>query len=296
MEIVKEAFQKNSLQPRQWLPPFFLEGPHRRRATFTAVKSSGKIKMGYYRRRSQEIIDIDSCLVIDPKILELKNKIKPQLSKYLKENVPTDFFIQVIGQNIEVTPNLFNRNSTPLIAEFGVLKVALPKEAFLQPTLAGEKALVAAVMKALPFEGKFADLFAGCGTFAGSMLSRGSVSAYESVPQAVTALSKAGEKFPLKVFKRDLFKNPLRWDELNRFDAVVFDPPRGGCPEQALEMSDSKVGTLIGVSCNPATFARDARILCEGGYWLQSLKIFDQFLWSHHVEMVGVFTKKKRVS
>jgi 23S rRNA (uracil1939-C5)-methyltransferase len=101
MEIVKEAFQKNNLHPRQWLPPFFLEGPHRRRATFTAVKSGGKIKMGYYRRRSQEIIDIDSCLVIDPKILELKNKIKPQLSKFLKENVPTDFFIQVVGKNIE---------------------------------------------------------------------------------------------------------------------------------------------------------------------------------------------------
>ena len=124
------------------------------------------------------------------------------------------------------------------------------------------------------------------------MLTRGSVDAYESVPQMVNALSKAARGKPLKVFRRDLFRNPLRREEINRYDAVVFDPPRAGCLEQVTAMASARVRTLIGVSCNPATFARDARILCHGGYRLQTLQTIDQFLWSHHVEVVGVFTKQ----
>jgi len=130
-------------------------------------------------------------------------------------------------------------------------------------------------------------------TFSGPMLNVGSVDAYESNPGSVQSLSEAAVEKPLRAFCRDLFQNPLSRDELNRYDAIVFDPPRAGCLAQAKSMALAKTPTLIGVSCNPATFARDARILCDGGYRLRSMQIVDQFLWSHHVEMVGVFRKRK---
>ena len=179
----------------------------------------------------------------------------------------------------------------PLTASFGVLNVPLPPLAFLQPTEAGERALVDAVLELLPQSGRTADLFSGCGTFAGSFLKRGSVDAYENAADAVTALDRAKGAAPLQVFRRDLYHDPLRADEAARYDAIVFDPPRAGAEEQAKALAGGKVPLIIGVSCNPITFARDARILTEGGYRLESVKIIDQFTWTHHVELVAAFKR-----
>ena len=179
----------------------------------------------------------------------------------------------------------------PLRAKFGALDVALPPLAFLQPTQAGEAALVEAVMELLPASGKFADLFAGSGTFTGPMLARGSVDAYESVAPAIRALDKAKGVLPLKAFRRDLEREPLRREEANRYDAIVFDPPRAGAAEQVKALASAKTPLLVGVSCNPASFARDARILVDGGYRLDSVKVIDQFTWSHHVELVAGFIR-----
>jgi 23S rRNA (uracil1939-C5)-methyltransferase len=148
------------------------------------------------------------------------------------------------------------------------------------------------VMELLPASGKFADLFSGCGTFSGPMLARGSVDAYESVAPAIRALDKAKAALPLKAFRRDLDREPLRREEANRYDAIVFDPPRAGAAEQAKALAAAKMPVLIGVSCNPATFARDARMLVDGGYRFDSVRVIDQFTWSHHVELVAGFTKK----
>ena len=335
-ETVKDALFKQGLRPRHWRAPVFLGDHNRRRVTFTAIRQRGKIVMGYYRRRSQQVTDVESCLIADPSLLELRNTIKPFLRGLLVDDgKPTDIFLQKVDDMVDmvitgpvgekgkpdrrvcdvltrlldvspvariswradekdkITPLLGKRQ---VVAAFGPLIVKLPPAAFMQPTREGERVLVNAVLAALPQHGKFADLFSGCGTFSGPMLERGSVDAWESVPRMVQALARAAGELPLTVFQRDLARNPLRRDEVNRYDAVVFDPPRGGCPEQALAMASSRVRTLVGVSCNPATFARDARILCGGGYELQSLQVVDQFLWSHHVEMVGVFTKMKRKS
>ena len=179
----------------------------------------------------------------------------------------------------------------PFYAHFGALDVALPPLAFLQPTEAGEAALVAAVMAALPDQGKFADLFSGSGTFSGPMLARGSVDAFEYAAPAVRALEKAKAALPLHATRRDLYREPLTRDEANRYDAIVFDPPRAGAQEQVKAIASAKVPVLVGVSCNPATFARDARILVDGGYRLDSVQVIDQFTWSHHVELVAAFTK-----
>ncbi len=333
IDLVKEFFKKQGLEPRQWKEPVFVGNYERRRVTFSALKQANNLTVGYYKRRSKEIHTIDSCLIAHPHLLAIREKIQPYLKTILSSGKPVDIFLQKLGESgdmvftgplgstgkpeekvLQVLKEFFK--VCPLVsrvswrsderaeiktlisrgamtASFGNLKVNLPPAAFLQPTASGEKALVEGVMKALPERGKFADLFSGCGTFAGSMLKKGSVDAYESVPQAIAALKNAdGENAKaLKTFRRNLFTNPLRRDEINRYDAVVFDPPRAGCPEQAMQMAGSKCKTLIGVSCNPLTFARDAAILCERGHRLQSLQVVDQFMWSHHVEVIGVFTR-----
>jgi 23S rRNA (uracil1939-C5)-methyltransferase len=119
------------------------------------------------------------------------------------------------------------------------------------------------------------------------------VDAFEENAAAVKSLLAACRQKPLRVFRRDLFKNPLRKDELRNYDAVVFDPPRAGCEAQAIHLGKSSVPLLVGVSCNAATFARDAKIICSGGYRLDTVRVVDQFKWSYHVELVATFVRRR---
>ena len=325
--VVRAALARQGLAPEVWRDPVFLPAGARRRATFAALRKKDHVTMGYFRRRSHAVADIASCLTADPLLMGLRAKLMRPLAPLLVEGKPADVFIQVVGGGAEVvitgplgrkgTPDLqvyeavaeiahslgINRIAwrareqdspevllevAPLIATFGALDVHLPPLAFLQPTKPGEDALTAAVMAALPDKGRFADLFAGCGTFTGPMLARGAVDAFDNVEPAVRALDKAKGTKPLTAIRRDLFHNPV---EPKRYDAVVFDPPRVGAEAQSHALAAGDTPRIVGVSCNPVTFARDARILVDGGYTLESVQVIDQFIWSHHVELVGVFTK-----
>jgi len=332
LEIVRDALAKKGLKPKVWLDPVFLPAGTRRRATFAAYKKNNVVTLGYYKRRSHQVTNIDTCLVADPAIMGLRRKLTQLLIPILQEGKSADVFLQYVNGQFEMVitggvgkkgkPDMqvreaiasmahnskINRISwrarerdpidvmieiEPLRAKFGELNVSLPPLAFLQPTKAGEKALVDAVMELMPEKGKFADLFCGCGTFTGPMLERGPVDAYESVGPAITALDKSKGIKPLKVQRRDLFKNPIRREDANRYDAIVFDPPRAGAQEQVKMLASARTLVVIGVSCNPATFARDARTLVDGGYRLESVRVIDQFTWSHHVELVALFTKQQ---
>lgn len=325
--VVRTALTRQGVAPAAWRAPVFLPAGMRRRATFAAVRKKDRVTLGYFRRRSHAVADIASCLVADPAIMGLRAKLAGPLATLLQDGKPADIFIQRVDGAAEVvitgpvggkgSPDLGVYETAagmahglglsrvawrardqdspevllevaPLIARFGVLDVALPPLAFLQPTKAGEEALVAAVLEALPPQGKFADLFAGCGTFTGPMLARGVVDAFENADSAVRALDKAKAARPLTAARRDLFRDPL---EGGRYDAVVFDPPRVGAEAQSRALAASGAPRVVGVSCNPVSFARDARILVEGGYRLESVQVIDQFIWSHHVELVGVFTR-----
>lgn len=322
--LVKESFLKWNLKPEKWLTPILLGGSNRRRATFSLNRKKAKLVMGYYQRRSKVISPIPSCEIALPELIDLKNWMEPFLSPLVKEGKTLDVFIQQIGDSFELVFSGLASISKSLLEEllslppvgrislkadrgiqflaqkksltvrFGRLNVSLPPASFLQPTLEGERALVDAILKTISSKSTIADLFSGAGTFSGPLLSLGEVSAYESNPHSVRALREAGKNEKLTVNQRDLFTHPLSSEELNRFNAVVFDPPRAGCLEQAKKMARSRCPLLIGVSCNPATFARDAHHLVRGGYELETLQLVDQFLWSHHVEIVGVFTKQKR--
>ena len=187
--LVREAFQKQDLRPRRWLDTLYIGRNNRRRATFTAYKDRGKIILGYYRRRSQEVADIDSCLIADPRLLALRETLKPFLARILKDTISADVFLQVVGDSVDMVitgpvgrhgePDTAVRaamddlakNSPvvriswrarerdkvepivsrgPVISTFGSLRVHLPPAAFLQPTPEGETTLVNAMLAALP--------------------------------------------------------------------------------------------------------------------------------------------------
>jgi len=327
VEIVRAALRKQNLEPAIWRDPVFLPAGTRRRATFAAIKKKNVVTLGYFRRRSHDVTDVASCLVADPAIMALRAKLTTALVPILQDGKAADIFIQTVGGQFEIVitgpickPDLAFHEATaelvreskvariswrtrdrdtpevmleagPLRAQFGPLDVVLPPLAFLQPTKPGEEALVASVMEVLPKTGKFADLFFGCGTFTGPMLARGAVDAYDNVASAVRALDKSRGTQPLNAIARDLFRQPLSADEAKRYDAIVFDPPRAGAQEQVRALASSQVPIIIGVSCDLGTFARDARILVDGGYKFESVKVVDQFTWSHHVELVAAFSK-----
>ena len=184
----------------------------------------------------------------------------------------------------------------PLVSVDGVA-VLPPPGGFLQATEAGEAALGELVRDAASGARAVADLFAGVGPFALRLARKAAVHAVESDAAALAALDRAArgaaDRRAVVVERRDLFRRPLLTSELARFDTVVFDPPRAGAEMQARQLAASTVARVIGVSCNPATFARDARILVDGGYRLVAVTPVDQFLHSAHVELVGVFEKPR---
>ncbi|MBV9221637.1 MAG: class I SAM-dependent RNA methyltransferase [Methylobacteriaceae bacterium] len=197
----------------------------------------------------------------------------------------------------------------PMLA-IGSTQVAAPPGAFLQATDAGEKLLsrlvIEAVLRPLGSPAarragrrpRVADLFCGIGTFALRLSEYAEVRGVDADAAALGALARAARKNPsLQVVateSRDLFRRPLSGAECEPFDAVVFDPPRAGAPAQARELAASGVASVVAVSCNPASFARDARILVDGGYAVERITPVDQFRHSPHVEVVGVFRRPKQ--
>jgi 23S rRNA (uracil1939-C5)-methyltransferase len=179
----------------------------------------------------------------------------------------------------------------PVTITLGGVPVPFPENGFLQATAEGEAALVAAVREAVGGAQVVADLFAGLGTFALAL--EGRVLAVEGARDAVLALKAAAHRSQRQVFvdHRDLFRRPLTEAELNRFEAVVLDPPRAGAKEQVPLLARSAVPRIAYVSCNPATFARDAKALGDGGYRLEWVKPVGQFRWSTHVELVASFSR-----
>ena len=186
----------------------------------------------------------------------------------------------------------------PAVLSFGKASVELPAAAFLQPSRAGETLLVKAVLAGLEDTPKnIADLYAGCGSFTFPLATTtgGHVTAFEAAEQQVRALETGAGRANLggriTGIVRDLARQPLTVKEVAQFETVVFDPPRAGAKEQVEKLALSDVPQVIGVSCNPATFARDARILIDGGYQLESVTPVDQFPFTGHMEVVGVFRK-----
>jgi 23S rRNA (uracil1939-C5)-methyltransferase len=298
----------------------------RRRARFAALKKGGRTRFGFNERQSHRLADLTACPVLRPELAALITPLRAELNAILPDGGRADVMASVMEGGIDLMlvgpPRLDGAardrlarfaetmglarlswrpddrrgaepiaHRLPLAARFDGIAVTPPPGAFLQASAAGEAALTQAVVEAVAGAGRIADLFAGLGTFALPLARTAAVAAVEGDGAAVDALNRSGHGRRLTATRRDLFETPLTAKELARFDAVVFDPPRAGAAAQAAVLAASRVPLVVGVSCNPATFARDARALADGGYELVAVHPVDQFLWSSHVELAGVFRR-----
>jgi 23S rRNA (uracil1939-C5)-methyltransferase len=298
-------------------------GEGRRRAVFHARRGTQNIlQVGFAAPRAHEIVAIDRCPVLAPalngaiaaswSVAEVLNDVRKPLDiQVTATDSGMDVDVRGSGAlNSKRTAQLaavaakhrltrLTRHGEIVIqhaaptVKMGRTTVALPPGAFLQATAEGEAVLARLVEGNTPGVKAVADLFCGVGPFALRLAERARVSAADSDEAAVAALTKAAANTsglkPIEAQTRDLFRRPLVASELSRFDAVVFDPPRQGAQAQARDLAASKVPVVIAVSCNPATFARDARLLIDGGYKLTQVTPVDQFRYSAHVELVGRF-------
>lgn len=183
----------------------------------------------------------------------------------------------------------------PATVSFAGVPVELPYDAFLQASVDADRALTDAVLAEIGEPRHIVDLYAGLGTFTFALARRGTVLAVEESGSALAALAAAARCADLgdrvRALRRDLERQPLGGEELAGVDALVFDPPRAGAPAQSAAIARSAVPVVVAVSCNPATFARDARILIDGGYQLVGIRPFDTFIWSPHLELVARFER-----
>ena len=300
-------------------------GQGRRRATLHARRGAKDIlEVGFTAPRAHHIVAIDRCPILAPG-LDGAIPAAWAIAEILKPtNKPLDIQMTATdsGMDVDVRGSgpLTSGRTTALAAvaekhklarvtrhgelaaqaaqpllKIGRAQVPLPPGAFLQATAEGEATLARLVLDHAGNAKHVADLFCGIGTFALRLAERARVTAADSDAAAIKALQQAAAKTsglkPVTAQARDLFRRPFMAAELKGYDAVVFDPPRQGAETQARELAKSAVPVVVAVSCDAATFARDARILLDGGYKLAGVTPVDQFRYSFHVEMVGKFVK-----
>ena len=297
-------------------------GDGRRRATFHARTSpEGLVEVGFMRARAHEIVEIDACPLFAPSLAEAP-RVARALAEALKgTNKPLDIQITATLAGLDVDfrgcgalppPELrkalvvaeaqdlarLSNHGVALIerraprVEFGAVP---PPGGFLQATVSGEAALAALALKAVEGAGRVADLFCGAGAFALRLAETHATFACDNDAAAIDALRHAAAKTPRGVDAavRDLFRDPIPAAEISRFDAVLFDPPRAGAERQARQIAASDVAKVVAISCNAESFARDARILQDGGYKCEGVTPIDQFRFSAHVEIFAAFRRVK---
>jgi 23S rRNA (uracil1939-C5)-methyltransferase len=275
--------------------------------------------LGFNAEKSHRIVDMRECHVLRPELFSLVAPLRELLAVLLQPRRAAEVQMTLADQGPDLLLKGIEPRGLPAIealtrlaAGHGLARLAVdqglgpeslyepmpatvtlsgvavsfPVGGFLQATEDGEAALVEAVNEAVAEARSIADLFSGLGTFA---VATRSAYAAEASRDAAASLKRAAPA--MTVEHRDLYRRPLDAGELERFDAVIVDPPRAGAAEQAAALARSAVSRIAYVSCNPATFARDAKALVEGGYALEWARPIGQFRWSTHVELAASFRR-----
>lgn len=328
--LARRGFSEVPVQPMIRIPP-----GTRRRATLAAARTETGVTLGFHGRESHAVVDLETCLLLTPRLMGLLPPLRQALWPLLQEGETAAVTVTETEQGPDLlvvsaqAPGLAAREALAAFAQgqdlarltwaarakagealapepvvlrrpprldFAGVAVEPPPGGFLQPTAAGEAALVELVLSYLPAgAAAVADLYAGCGTFTFPLVRHARVHAVERDEAALAALWSGARKADLAgritVEARDLARAPVTAEELAGGDCVVFDPPRAGAREQAAEIARSSVPAAIAVSCNPNTFARDARTLVDGGFTLVEVTPIDQFPWTGHLELVASFRR-----
>ena len=294
----------------------------RRLATFAARRTKSSALAGFHARASDTVIETPDCQLLRPRLLQALSLCKVLASEGASRKHGLDVTVTETENGLDFAVNggkqmdavlqsrlaqIAEANGltricwddevaalrTPSTVRFDGIAVPLPPGAFLQATQHGEDCLRAGVQEIVGGAGKIVDLFAGCGTFALPLARKAEVMAVEGARDMTKALHSgwrhADGLKDVQVAARDLFRNPLLPEEMRKIDAVVIDPPRAGAAAQIAEIAQSRVETVAHVSCNPKTFARDAKALVDAGFALKWVQPVDQFRWSPHIELVGAF-------
>jgi 23S rRNA (uracil1939-C5)-methyltransferase len=299
----------------------------RRRASLKAQRLGKSILLGFSEGGSHRLVDLRECPVLAPELWAMIGPLRALLQQLLPPRGTGAVQLVLADQGVDVlisgvraetlaaheAMGDFARDQRlarlsidqgdgpetqwepePATITLGGLPVGLPHNAFLQATADGEAALVAAVAEVTTGAASIADLFAGLGTFALAQPAGRTVTAVEGARAAALALQSAANRRqrPLRVEHRDLYRRPLTVVELSAFAAIILDPPRAGAEEQVKAIADSSVPRLAYVSCNPASFARDARILAAGGYAIDWVQPVGQFRWSTHMELAAQLSRQ----
>lgn len=300
------------------LTPHLSPPRSRRRATLRAIKIGRQVLIGFNAQKSHRIIDMRECHILRPELFALVAPLRGLLATMLQPKRTAEIQLTLVDQGpdvllkgvqpeglaaMEALTAFSQENGLARLAmdqgfgpetlyeprlvtiSLSTARIGFPTGAFLQATVDGETALIGAVKAATGGSGPIADLFAGLGTFA---LATGAAYAAEAGRDSAAALKRAAPRMTIE--HRDLYRRPLDAGELQHFGAVVLDPPRAGAEEQVRVLASSSVPRIAYVSCNPATFARDARMLIDGGYALEWVKPVGQFRWSTHVELAARFS------
>ena len=330
VEQIREALGRERIET-EILPPFAAPPGSRRRLALHARQGPSGALVGFKARRSWRLAPIDVCTIADPHLVAAFPALKRLAAPLFEapKSAPT-LHVTWTGTGLDVDITGVERKAGALSADarqqvaeaaaaadfarvtlagevlyldrlptitIGQARVALPAGGFLQAVAEAETAMAAFAGEALAGARMVADLYCGVGAFALRLAERASVSAYDVSAAAVAALGAAQATAPaLKAIAteaRDLVRRPVLAVELKRVEAAVIDPPRAGAAEQHREIAKSDLARVASVSCNPATFARDARILTDAGFTLTRVLPVDQFLWSPHVELVGVFERNR---
>lgn len=323
--LIVEALKARGIEAT--VDPLLTAAPgERRRVTLSARVNSKGQKVGFNGLRSHEIVEISECPIAVPEIAASFADLR-SLAAVLANNAKAFHILVTAAENgldvafsgvsiveekqrqklitdvlnskilrLTIEDEIIVEKEKPKI-HFGTVAVEIPPGGFLQATKQAESAMAALVLNGLKKAKNVADLFSGAGCFTFPLAEKMNVHAVELDGAALAALERAqrGAKGlkNLTYERRDLFRRPLSAKELGAFDGVVFDPPRAGAEEQVKEIAKSAVPSIVAVSCNPVTFARDIKILLDGGYTLERVVPIDQFLWSPHIEVVAFLNKRK---
>ncbi|TIX49954.1 class I SAM-dependent RNA methyltransferase [Alteraurantiacibacter aquimixticola] len=317
--------QSQGMEPEVMVPVHLSPPRSRRRATLHAINGGGRAVIGFREAGSHRLVDLRECHVLASELFALVEPLRAYLS-HRKDRYSAEIDLTLADQGVDCairniaiegldqTEDLldFCREHSvarlgldqgygpetfwepePVTVKLGGIAVPYPSGSFLQATADGEAALVGAVREWLGDCNQVADLFAGLGTFAFALAGSSQVTAVEAARDAMLACRTAAlrARVPVDAQHRDLFRNPLRPEELAAFDGVVIDPPRAGARSQVEQLAKSSVPRIAYVSCNPSSWARDGALLVEQGYRLAEVRPVGQFRWSTHVELASLFVK-----
>ncbi|MBX7540553.1 class I SAM-dependent RNA methyltransferase [Qipengyuania sphaerica] len=324
-ERVAFSAEAQGIEVGELLPTHLSPPRSRRRATLHALSTAKGAVLGFREGRSNRVVDMQECHILDPRLFALVAPLRKLISDHAGK-APIDISLTLADQGVDCSLKGFVAEGLaatealldfardhglarlsldqgygaetvwepePVTVTLGPVPVGMPQTAFLQPTHDGEDILVGDAKSFVGDAATIADLFAGLGTFAFSLADPAKVLAVEAARDAHFSCKSAANSrgIPVHAMHRDLFRNPLTAEEAGKFGALVLDPPRAGAREQVAQIAESSASRVAYISCNPSSWARDAKVLVDAGFRLEKLRPVGQFRWSTHVELTSYFTR-----